>query len=85
MKGSCPRPVEAIYGTLQNENQDENNIYENGHIVIKGQKKPENFLVKLCGRQPSQCLIIVMIASVIIFVLTGSYLLITTGKMKYDS
>ena len=80
-KGSCARPVEAIYGTLSEDHQLESNIYENGHIVMKHETESLKCQKICCGKKPSQCLMIVIIVSVIIFILTGSFLLLSSGKI----
>lgn len=86
--GSCVKAVTAIYAyhgkSIEDQHDlEESNIYENGHIVIKQQKgqrpRPACCLCQFVKRRKSTILLFVMVMSVLSFILTGGWLLYTSG------
>lgn len=85
--GSCVTAVTAIYAYHEKNSQytEENNsnIYENGHIVLKQEKKQQNksscCLCQFLKAKKSKILLFIMVVSVISFVMTGGWLLYVSG------
>ena len=79
--GSCARPVSAIYGTLEHP-EKLSNIYENGHIILRQQRRQTSKWRRIC--KESKPVLAVIVVSLAVFITAGSILLYQSRKSFFN-